>query len=80
MQTKLTLRLDKRLIRRAKAYARRSRKSVSKIVADYFDTLDAGGEVPLNELPPRVRSLLGALGRVRLEEKDYRRHLVAKHK
>ena len=36
MQTKLTLRLDEELIGVAKAFARSSGKSVSRIVADYF--------------------------------------------
>ncbi len=36
MQTNVTLRLDERLVRRAKACARRSGKSVSQMVAEYF--------------------------------------------
>ncbi len=36
MQTKLTLRLDEALIQRAKAEARRTGKSVSQLVAEYF--------------------------------------------
>ena len=50
MQTKLTLRLEQRLIRRAKAYARRTGKSVSELVADFFGRLDAA----TGEKPPRV--------------------------
>lgn len=41
MQTKLTLRLDHELIERAKAYARRTGKSVSEVVADFFIQLEA---------------------------------------
>jgi multidrug resistance efflux pump len=41
VQTKLTLRLEADVIRRAKAYARRRGKSVSTVVADYFATLRA---------------------------------------
>jgi predicted HicB family RNase H-like nuclease len=41
METKLTLRLDEKLIGRAKSYARKSRKSVSQLVADYFSVLGA---------------------------------------
>ncbi|MBE0418315.1 MAG: hypothetical protein IBX63_11175 [Coriobacteriia bacterium] len=36
MGTKLTLRLDEDLIRRAKRHSARSGKSVSRLVADYF--------------------------------------------
>ena len=83
MQTKLTLRLEQRLIRRAKAYARRTGKSVSELVADFFGRLDA----PAGERPPRVvaqspavQSLVGALAGARLDEADYRAHLVEKHR
>jgi hypothetical protein len=79
MRTKLTLRLDTRLIRRAKAYSGRSGKSVSTVVADYFAALDAPALSPL-ELTPKVLSLLGALGGSRLDEADYRRHLERKHR
>jgi hypothetical protein len=40
MQTKLTLRLDDELVRKAKKFSKRAGKSVSKIVADYFDKLE----------------------------------------
>jgi hypothetical protein len=79
MQTKLTLRLDTRLIRRAKAYAGRRGKSVSTVVADYFAALDAPAGSP-PELSPKVLSLLGALSGSHLDEADYRRHLERKHR
>lgn len=78
MHTKLTLRLEAGLIRRAKAYAQRTGKSVSAVVADYFASLEAPSRTHL-ELSPRVRSLVGALGRTRADEATYRRHLEAKH-
>jgi hypothetical protein len=78
MQTKLTLRLDSRLIRRAKRYAARSGKSVSTVVADYFIALDAPPD-DAGALPPRVRSLLGALADTDLDEAAYRRYLESKH-
>jgi hypothetical protein len=83
MQTKLTLRLEQRLIRRAKAYARRTGKSVSELVADFFGRLAA----PTDEAAPRVvaqspavQSLVGALAGSRMDETDYRAHLVEKHR
>jgi len=79
MQTKLTLRLDSRLIRRAKAYAYRRGKSVSTVVADFFAALDAPAGSPL-ELTPKVLSLLGALGGSRPDEADHHRHLERKHR
>ena len=78
MQTKLTLRLDRRLIRQAKAYARRTGKSVSAIVADFFMRLK--DDDVAEELSPPVRSLVGALKPGRVSEEDYRRYLVDKHR
>ena len=79
MNTKLTLRLDAGLIRRAKAYARRTGKSVSAVVADYFASLDPEGE-PRFELTPKVRSLMGALKGTKVAEEAYRRYLADKHR
>ena len=80
MQSKLTLRLDDNLIRRAKAYARRTGKSVSGIVADFFARLDERPEQEHATLPPAVQSLVGALGEKSVEEADYRRYLEEKHR
>ncbi len=79
MQTKLTLRLDANLIRRAKRYAKRSGKSVSTVVADFFAALDTPADEP-GSLPPKVRSLFGALGTTPLDESDYARHLEQKYR
>ena len=78
MQTKLTLRLDTRLIQRAKHYAKRSGKSVSTVVADYFAALGTPLDDPA-ALPPKVRSLLGALGATSVDESDYQQHLERKY-
>ena len=75
MNTKLTLRLDDRLIQNAKRYSGKSGKSVSKLVADYFALLDADTEIPGKEISPRVRSLIGSLKGATVTEADYRRHL-----
>jgi hypothetical protein len=82
MQTKLTLRLEQRLIRRAKAYARRTGKSVSELVADFFGRLEAPAEEPLRVVAqsPAVQSLVGALAGGQLDEADYRAHLAEKHR
>jgi hypothetical protein len=79
MQTKLTLRLDERLIRRAKRHARRSGKSVSQMVAEYFSLLGTAPGTPTDMLPPIVASLRGALSGSGVEEKDYYVHLEEKH-
>jgi hypothetical protein len=80
MQTKLTLRLEEQLIRRAKSYARRSGKSLSELVADLFSRLSTPGEPEQRELTPAVRSLAGALSGQPLTREEYRRHLDEKHR
>lgn len=80
MQTKLTLRLEEQLIRRAKSYARRSGKSLSELVADMFSRLSTPGELQQPELTPAVRSLAGALSGQPLTREEYRRHLDEKHR
>lgn len=80
MQTKLTLRLEARLIRRAKAYAARSGKSLSEVVADFFARLQAPSAEPPEVRSPAVRSLAGALAGHDLDREDYRRYLDEKHR
>lgn len=80
MNAKLTLRLDENLIARAKAIGKARGKSVSQLVADYFAALDAetAATAP-DDLPPGVRSLLGALRGSQIEIDDYREHLAEKY-
>ena len=77
MHAKLTLRLDEELIRHAKSYSRKTGKSLSQIVADYFARLTTspaeGASTPL------VQSLRGSLRGAGLDEGDYRRHLETKY-
>ena len=79
MQTKLTIRLDDRLIQRAKAFSRRTGKSVSQLVADYFALLDKEGDEELESLPPITRALHGSLAGANIDEDDYHRHLIEKY-
>jgi hypothetical protein len=79
MNAKLTLRLDQRPIMRARAHARRSGKSVSQIVADYFSLL--GGQPPSDdqELTPTVRALKGVFRGRQIDRTAYRKHLEEKY-
>jgi len=79
MQTKLTLRLDDALIERAKAYAARSGRSVSALVADFFAQLDAPS-TDEDGLTPRVRALRGVMAGSQLDEVDYHAYLEAKYR
>ncbi len=80
MNTKLTLRLDDQLIRKAKRYSDRSGKSVSQLVADFFSVIDSDEEIPGTEISPRVRSLVGAFRGSDVTEEDYRRYLEEKYR
>jgi hypothetical protein len=80
MNTKLTLRLDRELIRRAKAHSRRTGKSVSALVGDFFSLLSEHQPVADRAPTPRVRSLIGVLKNARVTEQDYRKHLAEKHR
>lgn len=83
MQTKLTLRLEDQLITHAKDYARRSGKSLSQLVADYFTRLEGATPAP-SPLPPLTARLKGALAQAQtgdiLDEEDYRDYLAEKHR
>jgi len=79
-KTKLTLRMDRELVRRAKSYARKSGKSVSAIVADFFELLDERENRGKPRLTPMVRSLLGVMEGGSLGERDYSKYLERKHR
>jgi hypothetical protein len=77
MNTKLTLRLDDRLILSAKRHSAESGRSISQLVADFFTLIEIeAGEV---EATPRVRSLRGVLAGSSLGTSDYKRHLEEKY-
>ena len=80
MHTKLTIRVEDRLINRAKAHARQTGKSVSQLVADYFAILDVPLSSEMENLPPITRELYGALANAPVGEADYRDHLEEKYR
>ena len=76
MQTKLTLRIEEELINTAKVYSERSGKSVSKIVADLFKSIqnsNSDGVITQN-----VSSLKGVI-KNNVFESDYKTHLESKY-
>lgn len=78
MQTKLTLRLDDQLVKQAKAYAKKSGKSVSQLVAEYFSLLNA--KAPSNsQITPSVQQLKGVLQKSKVDGGDYRKYLEDKY-
>ena len=79
MRTKLTLRLDEALVKRAKAYAKRAGKPVSQLVAEYFAVLGRHAEGVDFKLTPTVRRLQGALREADIDVQGYRRHFEEKY-
>ncbi|MCH7927645.1 MAG: antitoxin [Candidatus Dadabacteria bacterium] len=78
MKTKLTLRIEEMLIRKAKIVSKKEGKSLSKIVSDYFLVLDG----KINEkvdIPPVTRSIIGILKDKPVDEVDYKKYLETKH-
>lgn len=80
MATKLTLRMDETLIERAKRQAERRGKSLSRLVAEYFERLERLGGDDENELPPITRRLRGIAAGCELTEEEHRRYLEEKHR
>ena len=84
MATKLTLRIDERLIEAAKRHAAARGTSVSRMVAAYVEALEAleAGDLGRGDLPappPRIRALVGVLPSEPDPEAAYRAHLERKH-
>jgi hypothetical protein len=79
MQTKLTLRLEDDLINKAKVIAQKRGKSLSKLVADYFNFIATKELDSETELPPIVKSLYGSLADVNVDEIDYKEYLERKY-
>ena len=78
MHTKLTLRMDEAVVRKAKMEAKRRGKSVSRMVSDFIDSIGSrpdSGKV----LPPTTASLVGILKGQEISEDDYRAHLREKY-
>lgn len=82
MRTKLTLRLDETLVKRAEAYARKTGMSVSQIVGAFLESLDEpeSEEEFRKQLPPITRSLLGVLKGADFSEDDYVSYLEEKYR
>jgi hypothetical protein len=82
METKLTLRLNDRVIERAKKYARKQRISLSKMIEAYLDSLtkEKNSEHE-TDITPLIKSLSGVID---LPEdfdykKEYRDYITEKY-
>jgi len=83
MQTKLTLRLDDRLIKAAKQTARSRGKSVSQMVAEHFSSFgketNPADDFDAKNLSPATRSMIGILRGIDPRGDERYAHLMSKH-
>ena len=79
MNTKITLRMDEMLIKKAKSEAGRRGKSVSQMVGEFFDCLGVSQREDINDLPPVTASLLGVLDGHSIDVPAYKKHLREKY-
>lgn len=81
MDTKLTLKVDKEIIERAKKYAQERNTSLSQMVEDYFDIIVKPSETDI-ELTPLVKKLSGVakVPKNYDSKKEYSKYLVKKYK
>ena len=78
MNTKLTLRMDENIVRKAKMEAKRRGKSVSQMVAEYIESIGMQQNSE-KDPPPTTASLVGILKGKEISEEDYKTHLREKY-
>jgi hypothetical protein len=76
METKLTVRVPKRALARAKRYAKAHRTTLTKLISTFLEQLPAGSDVL--HRAPLVRRLTGILS-MDVSIEDYKRHLDEKY-
>lgn len=76
MNTKLTLKLNKRAIERAKKYAQNNKQSLSVMVENYFNMIAEKDSVTDIEISPNVLELSGI---IKLSENFNLKKLYGKH-
>lgn len=85
MNTKLTLKLDKDVIEKAKEYASSQKRSLSGLIESYLQTLSNKGIYSTDnemQISPFVKSMASGLNiPADLDhKKEYANHLIEKHK
>ncbi len=75
-RTKLTVRVDRKALERAKAYAAQRRTSLSRLISDYLELL--GAEERQVPETPILKKLAGILP-LETSRDEHRAHLEAKY-
>ncbi|MHB8132451.1 MAG: DUF6364 family protein [Mobilitalea sp.] len=81
MNTKLTLKLNKKTIDRAKKYAQRNKQSLSVMVEKYFNLISDKESITEIEISPNVLELSGIIKlpeHINMKE-VYRNHIEGKY-
>ncbi len=81
MNSKLTLKMSDKVIKRAKRYAKKNKQSLSALVENYFSIISKEEDVHDIEISPNVLELSGI---IKLPEdfdikREYRKHLEEKY-
>jgi len=81
MNTKLTLKLNKRSIERAKKYAKKNKQSLSGIVENYFNLIANSESLDEIEITPNVLELSGIINLPETADlkETYGKHLEEKY-
>ena len=74
MDSKLTLNIDKDVVRKAKVYAKSNGRSLSDLVENYLKLLTRNSSIEDSEYTPRVKSLLGCI--TLPEDFDYKKEVA----
>ncbi len=81
MNSKLTLKLNKRAIEKAKKYARKNKQSLSGIVENYFNMISNKETTDEIEISPNILELSGIInlaGGINIKE-AYGKHIEEKY-
>lgn len=76
MTTKLTLTMSKSTIEKGKRYAKKQKRSLSKIIETYINAItddDVSKEEDMEELSPVVKSLMGSFKAPKDFDVDYKK-------
>ena len=82
MDSKLTLKLNQKIIEKAKEYASNKKISLSRLVENYLQSLSSEKDIAEFEISPFVKSIsTGTKIPSNLDyKKEYSDHLIQKHK
>lgn len=81
MDRKLTLRLDEKVIEKAKSYARKRNTSLSKLIESYLEHITNSNRAQQVAITPKVKSLSRILTNHKISDlkSAYKDHLVKKY-